>query len=711
MLPVTPPLLPLSPEVSPFIPSSDVGHFELLSDKTSPTRDELSRLDQQILRPDVIVFKESKRNRDSNSIPPDSDSIGNIFSPLKGMRNTPSPPAFKRRRAEDYKVEGPLTPQLCDEPPPWMAKCVSFKENLASAIGGLPMIGKPEDVSSQDIDMMFEETIRPIAEGFDRQIEQEQLQEADTTRRVQVPIMDFSRPTPPWKLERNGINDSTRQKAFLAKLKKEHFSNDWWRISRKQERALQWAPFPSDLARVAIHDVIDEDSSAENYIAQPECPDLSISVWKPDGLRILDEEATDDEDMENAIFPDTNGFESLMWRRKLELTEGDTKNPRIARDEEQAMTKSTMCEATELEKDRLNEKSFSALESVSNFMTIRSYDTVKFHVKPSTTYTPKPIGSKEEKAVPTLDSKPAGENTRITGPEVMPLASDSAISIPTLNVPPTPSPFIVSSLFLSRTKIARQIPKLYPSAELIERDFNLHLNLRPSTSVKSRESKSDQHDEMIDEADIILSPGTGLIWTTLQKVKQKSLPGHTARSPVRDRVLRTAPRYERMVMLMSAGCIVENNKTMITALDGQDYCAVSEFTSFCTSLQQGVEVIFTGGGEQELLTWTISLMVKYSVCARGIRLLQDETLWEIFLRKAGLNAFAAQAILAELKAPQSPPLTTASHFTQLGPRFGEYGLAAFVAMSLDERLRRFEHLLGGRRLLGRVSDIIDARWG
>ena len=700
----------MSPEVSPFIPSSEVGHFELLSDKTSPTRDELSRLDQQILESDAIVSKEPKRGRDLNSTPLDSDSIGNIFSPLKGMKDTPLPSPFKRMRAEDFKVDGPLTPQLCDHTPPWMVNCTSFKENLVITIGDLPMIEKPENISSEDIDIMFEETIRPIAEGFDRHIEQEQLQEADTTRRVQVPTMDFSRPVPPWKLERDGAYDSTSQKAFLARLKEEHFANDSWRISRKEERALQWAPFPSNLARNVIHEAIEEDSLTETYIAQPECPDDSFLVWKPDGLRILDEDSSDDEGMENAIFPNTTDFESLIWRRKLELSEGGTESPPIATGAEQVTVEPNIREAIRLGKDPWNEETFSALDAITNFMRIRSCDTEKSQVRQNINV-PRLVGPKGEMSASALEGSYIDENPRLCASTVSHLALDSAISMPKADIPPTPSSFIISSLFLSVTKITRQIPKLYPSAELIERDFTLHSDLRPSTSSRTAGMRSDQYDKIINEADIILSPGTGLIWTTLQKVKQKSLPGHTARSPVRDRILRTAPRYEKMVILMSAGCVVESNKTVITILDAQDYRAISEFISFCTGLQLGVEVIFTGGGEQELLTWTVSLMVKYSVQTQRIRLLQDETLWEIFLRRAGLNAFAAQAILVELKAPQSPPMTTTSHSSYLGPTCGEFGLVAFVAMSLEERFQRFEHLLGGRRLLRRVSGVIDAPLG
>ena len=684
--PITPPLLPMSPEYTPFIPSSEVGHFELLSDNTSPFRDELNKLDQQILRHDAMVPKWPKRMRDSDSVPLDSDSLGDFFSPLKGMRYPPSPPSFKRIRTEDSKVEGPLTPLLCEQLLPWMAKSVSFNDDLLGAISGLPLMEKPENFSSDDIDTMFEETIQPIAEEFNRHIEQEQLQKADFAHRVQVPIMEFSRPVPPWESEICGADGSTPRKTFLAKLKDTHFSEDkdLWQITRKEERALRWAPFALDLAKFDIRETIEEDSSIDNYIARPECLDTNSLIWKPEGLRILDEEDSDNESIENAVFPDRTEFESLMWRRKLELEE---KDPKVFADTGIVLTKSLICGPTEAEQSLLNEKPFSALDSVTNFMTVRNHTVADLQVKQSTRI-PRP---KAISAVLTLESKMVEEHAKIVTTTESDSVVDSAVSMPGMEVPSTPSHFVISSSFLSGNKIVRQLHKLYPSAELIERDFNLHSN----------------KGSLISEADIMLSPGTGLIWTTLQKIKQKSLPGHTAKSPVRDRILRTAPRYENMIILMSAGRM-EGNKAVTATLDAQDYCAISELVSFCTSLQQGIEVIFTGGGEQELLMWTISLMVKYSVSVHNFRLLQDETLWEIFLRRAGLNAFAAQAILVELKAPQSPPMTI--HSSHTGSTSREYGLVAFVGMSLDERFHRFEHLLGGRGLLRRASDKIDAHW-
>ncbi|KAK5003334.1 hypothetical protein LTR39_006452 [Cryomyces antarcticus] len=70
-----------------------------------------------------------------------------------------------------------------------------------------------------------------------------------------------------------------------------------------------------------------------------------------------------------------------------------------------------------------------------------------------------------------------------------------------------------------------------------------------------------------------------------------------------------------------------------------------------------------------------------------------------------MNAYAAQAILSELKAPTEAQDSSAQSPVQA--RGASFGLAAFVAMTPQERLRRFEALLGGGRVLRRGMFAIE----
>ena len=51
---VTPPLLPVSPDIFPYEPSSETGHLTLFSEATSPTEEELYQAETAVFKDDVI---------------------------------------------------------------------------------------------------------------------------------------------------------------------------------------------------------------------------------------------------------------------------------------------------------------------------------------------------------------------------------------------------------------------------------------------------------------------------------------------------------------------------------------------------------------------------------------------------------------------------------------------------------------------------------
>lgn len=205
-----------------------------------------------------------------------------------------------------------------------------------------------------------------------------------------------------------------------------------------------------------------------------------------------------------------------------------------------------------------------------------------------------------------------------------------------------------------------------------------------------------------DEADLLLSPSTGLVFTTLQRIKQKPLPGQINHNGIRDRVSVLAGRYERLILLVSEGMSAPSASDMeeepMRNLDERDCAALNSLTRDVAQLETNVQVLYVPGAEASLASWAVSHMVRHGIDDPEIQLMHDETLWEMFLRKAGMNAFAAQAVLARLKQPPS------------GGRSSDFGLSAFVQMHPDERVRRFGRLLGGRKLLDRVSRVIDNGW-
>ena len=725
---MTPPLLPLTPPSYPFEPSSDAGHLDLLSDVTSPTQQEARDLEKILFKDDAIVPKEEggePKLRGSDPMLLDFEDLGEIYSPLKGGLDLPSSPPTARGRLEDRKVEGPLTPPISDLPQPWKIKDISFREALLQVIPEIPPpIPRPEGASSPDINTFFAENIAPIAVKAERSIEQEQLQEADTTRRVTVPCMDFSLPVPPWKVPGDGFDSGASintYKTFLSKVKSDHLSKHVWPMIGKTERGLPWAPFPAELRRTAISEEIQDDGAVEPFVMQPECIDSSLLTWKPEGLRILDE--SDDESLENGMFPEANDLDFLIKKRKLELEELSDQDQESAiidsgifstrlMAHEKAhgrIPKRILAANSQLHQDKpirnseiAKEGNFPASDALGNFMSIRSGETQKWKPQQSQIIPSKQnplIAEPQEKVLDPKAGKEARQQSSIA----------QAFPIPQMSIPTTPRHFVVSTTLLRHRKLCRRIQQLFPSADFIERDFNLYTHpARPPPSSRTNNPPplpSHLADTMADEADVILSPSTGLIYTTLQEIKQQSLPGQAARSPIRDRITRTAPRYERLLVLISEGSSLTGPTQTMGELNTNDCTALIELMGFCANLDEDIQVLFVGGGEEQLAQWIVGMMAEHSVADSGLRLLQEETLWELFLRRAGMNAFAAQAVLAELEAPEPKRERISPSIVDF-----EFGLAAFVRMGAEERARRFEGLVGGRRLLRRVSGTLDARW-
>jgi len=697
--PVSPPLLHMSPVTLPFVPSSDTGNLELLSDHTSPTREEAREVERRIIDDDAFLSatREAEANsQDRSQTPLDPDNLGDLYSPLKGIADPPSSPQTPRRSLQDRKVDPPLSPPASEQLPPWKRKSVSWRESLTEVMHDIPLpIPKPENISSDDIDAFFEESIRPMGIKAERSIEQEQLQEVDTTLRVTVPIMDFSRPVAPWNANSQDMkaNDKDLYKHNLSEMKTLHFSKHSWPISGKLHRELKWTAIPAALGKIEQENISD-DGFLEDYLTLPDRVDVETLTWKPDGLRIFDELAESDEELLEGVFPEETDIESLVKKRKLEL--------KFIEDDLPQHDVSLKAPRTEIPKE--NEEvhfrgpeipfaSFSALDALDSYMGVRKGHLEKSKLT-AERYFP-PVNTAAETDSLKQVAKP---DIRATVAEHQPMPS------PVVTVPTSTISFVASASFLSNRKLARQIQRLFPCAEFIERDFNLYLDPQPRPASKPN-TCSETQTTMADEADISLSPSTGLIWTTLQKIKQRSLPGQVTRSAVQERISGAAPRYERLLVLVSEDCQTGDSLEAVadgtSRVDSRDCEVLIELTKFCLTLQSEIHVTFIAGGEDDLANWIVAMMVKYAVTDPDIKLIQDETLWEVFLRRAGMNAFASQAILGSLKAIDQD---------EGGGSAAVFGLTAFIKMSVRERFERFETMLGGRRMLGRVGRALDARW-
>lgn len=343
---------------------------------------------------------------------------------------------------------------------------------------------------------------------------------------------------------------------------------------------------------------------------------------------------------------------------------------------------------------------FSAMDSLSNFMEIRAENVKKPKLMDSP-YFPSP---KSESHIQAPSSQ----------------ANDQeAAEVFTTNepAPSFPFPFQVSSslpqtviiskdLLNTYHGLIRRLETLDSSVIIIERDFSAH-RTRSKTTVSSVVS------EIMSEADLIISPTTAVIITTLQATTQLSLPGQgPSRSLVHERISGSRPHYECLFVLVSGPATTHE-------LDSASCAALSSLTAFCASQKTAVTVLYIESGEETLINWILGLLSKYGFTQPDkehdqIAFLQDETLWELFLRRAGMNAFAAQVVLGMLKIPDRPSRQgdglNEIDMDERGSGGLEYGLYGFVVMGHDERVRRFGSVLG-ERILRSVGEKLDVNWG
>lgn len=627
-----------------------------------------------------------------------TDDFTNLYSPLLSVlgSSTYSPP--RKRRVADLRVEAPLTPQnLSPSSPAKKIKRVTFPEMLHEYVPDALILedaSQPMRNSDESVEAFFNDIIEPMAMEATRALEQEQLQEADSLYRMLVPVVNFTSPIPPWKVYSRkangrdvvGLTELDLQRRLLRDVKRDnlrHFPN--WTGGSKIERQLPWSPFPPELGKVELEagiSVTTDDKAAQylqrimDFMSLEDVVSSDDLTWKPDGLRILDnlDESEDElEDME-IEGPEANDMEGLLRKRRRELEDeqpaGDRRPvqrlfempvrsrdgppalieepflgkshedhfsrtqfhsavPRIAKLRAQGLDKTTQpmtmsmlprenSEGTvqPLSNDAgLLGTTFSAASALSNFMQNMGKDTKR----PETT-------------VPKAEPAPKAPNPAPVSNTVSLDDSYKALAhkylFPSIPQDPPSAFFILSSTLLQdKRSLVRSIGKHLPNANCVERDFATI----PEAS----------------EADILISPATGLILTTIQKIKQKALPGQKIQlSGVRERLMKLSLRYERSIVLISEGAAESGDGRI---MDERDCEALSEFNGFAAGVDADVMVIFVPGGEEELVKWVTGCMVKYCLThVRGekVFLLQDETLvslfnpppmaWQVFTNYSGL---------------------------------------------------------------------------
>jgi hypothetical protein len=569
------------------------------------------------------------------------------FSPPSDER----PLGVLKRRAEGLKVEGPLTPPILSDSPMKKLKSVSFTEILHQFIPEALWTTDPtgdEDGGSDLNNHELYKDLEPYARQATIKVENERLLGADTTARVDVPNIKFVIPVSPWnehsqrKIGKHGPNQSEldAQKQFLLRIKRDDLktATSWHGLS-SIERSMQWSIFTTKISKIDLDEKLHGETEVGKLLAEITSGSIATSssqLWKSEGLRILDAE-DDEEDLEPADHKARIDMDGLIRKRKLEIEEdmpeehhkrmvsqlpprsglprefsashhwGDrllaagksinasSKTPKLL-DSVSPVTTSRH-KALQEPKNKSNDLmfgGFSATSALHKFMKTRGKTVVPIESKPAkaapvSTNQRLPVGPEES----SLDHQRSVQTTKVdhtkhSTPVLL-------AQLPVLPQNPEPCSFIISSTFLQQRYLLKQIEQLYRRADIVYRDYD-----RPHSPCK--------------EADIVLSPSTGLILTTLQKIKQRPLPGRPDHSQTEDHVSMLQLRYERLLVIISEGL----NSEMETygssrPEDARDKEALVRFEKFAGQLECEVIVKYIPGGNRALAHSIVVEMANYGL--------------------------------------------------------------------------------------------------
>ncbi|KAI1470131.1 uncharacterized protein F4812DRAFT_470097 [Daldinia caldariorum] len=692
-LALTPPLSPQPQDLGYFVPDDAACQVPVSSDTDTLLGDDLTKAEADLLREDdyhmdvmSLVDLEPLTN------PPSDDIRVPNMTPLK---------------IESIKVEGPLTP--LDSLPP-SSDLVIDVADFAKSIDIDHVLDEKSPIAlnvdnGDDLKKAFGDDVMTIlgekAKSVQRNIDQEKLQTADAIARIEIPIIDFSIPDPDW---RETPLDPALQLGFIRRTC-EAFNVPLWPKDSQAERTLRWSPFLSKVARVSMNEIIADDGTAEallNCLSDLKVPTSGDYVWKQPGLAILREQ--DDEEEEEQDLPHISSeketIESLVRKRRLELNNStDSSSPVELVQAPQAIEAAS--HRTPLgEQSQLSHLLLGCDDPCATSTLLSNY--VNFHTAKRQKNLKSSFFSTFSQKVDEIKADAVLGVSEISQPEetiVSKAEPEAKVAIPS-PCPPSQSEFarmvIIKALTLERGVLSR-LEKSYQNIEIIERDFDRWNSL---TWNRNSVSRSPIKSPLAAEADIIVSPATGVMITTLLRAIQKPPPGQKGRSTIRERIRSVALRYERLIILVSEWNRVDETARNLTLAECAGY---ADFVGFTTGLDTDVLVYYVGGGDDTLVKWLVSFLVRHipDTAAPKDILIQEETLWELFLRRAGLNAYAAQAILGQLKAPDDTP----------EEQTNEYGLSAFIKMAPMERVRAFRSLMGGERVLNRVNEALETQWG
>lgn len=669
-----------------------------------------------------------------------------VFSPKTKQRytdisgdphTTTLEPARKRRKvAQDIKTLMP--PSIYSSP---KDKHISTEHNscgdfeIASGIETLlesKKYGDEEFILTQDTATSFDQELIKLSDeavaGIDNKIVSESTNSVSALSKLEVSDLLYS-----------------RLRSSLQYTRREHLIDQFldnkiqiFSFDQEQESALNWVPFAIPRLEETKEEVLPDASNyLSKVIVRPEKVTRSEQLlWKEAGLRILRDMELDEAEFELAsesddfvsiddnVTKDDRTFDSGASRRSSSLrtnyhthvsTQASAlanKPPRNQKVNINPLPQSVA--ATSMRHLLLDaklpcedESGFSASKSLSSFLDLRGRKFIKpknvvTHIARESSEDPIQL-TQESTSLVTRDWSEHAANGRRD--------PSDCNKIP----PSTPDLFLPPMAHLDGTRtiivnnaLLQSHPTLIPYLEqqggsdlsIIYRDFDPKYENCP---------------------DFVLDPKTAVMYTNTQLLAQRPLPGQNKLgevSPVHQSTSKLAASFENVIVMIMHNC------SIVDKLNCADSVLVSKFIAYCDLLSSSdsrVRVLWlrysrTTPVDKLINAWTWSCIAQYGLSSPSLlgssqlvvshdAFIQDETLWELFLRRAGMNTLAAQFVLGALKKSEShlrDPVDTLGNENNTQ----SWGLSRFVSMRSEERLQLFADFLG-RKSISLINDSIE----
>lgn len=678
--PITPPLSPMSEDsnYSPYEPHSQVCIIDLTSEPTSPVMPEVLHLEKSI---------------QDGTIESDTPPCEAVFIPTVSSPSLPTYSTTTTVRLKDLELDVPLASTNPSSES-------TSRENVLQAPGLLDNLDASHSISEdRPIESFFEDAFTSTLEAHQTHAAiaatQERFDPVDSTSRISVPILDFTINEAEWMENTSHSQGLSSAKCQFAWIQRQQTSQEnLTPVPRSAipESNLKWAPFSPGTGLVKTNDKLDVLSDqAKVLLNRDPLPELNSEsyVQRMAGLsveRLEGEEEELEAEEENLEAPEeTHYVKSSHFEPPAEKTTNEASYPSLGSLVSAAASKrrraQTLGGATNTLPSTTNSGATSKL--LAGFMEMRAAKKPRLACVPenstrlNTHLPPTPLSESPKKEHALLPASTVSEEPETLTPAPAPEAI----------IPAEKGCFIIS-LKLERS-ILRHIESSWPQDHLIDRDLAIHNNI--SWSPGSAQRKSFPSSLSFD-ADIALSPTVGIIVTTLPKAKQKSLPKSKTLPQLRDRVLKVSQKFETLFVLVSE-CNSAGEYT--SNLHPSDAAAYADFVCFTISLEAGVSTCFVPGSSQTMAGWILNLMCRYTSNALGSKpyLNAVESSWEIFFRRAGMNAFAAQVLAGTVFE-----------------KGGNEGLARLMASSPQEIIGTFEQILGGKKGLNSLSELLCKPW-